>query len=390
MRPNPSLSRRIFLRRSAIGATALAGTGLSSLAAWATPRSGRAEATVRPVRSVRLPRTLREKVGQLFMVSFAGTSPEPAFLSLLERHAFGGVILYARNAVSAAQVGALIAGLQRAAPFPLLVSTDQEGGAIVRIRHGVTVFPSEATYGALGSTSTPRVYDDAATTAHGLRALGLTMNIAPVVDVLSNSKSPIGKRSYGADPHLVAALSTAAIQGYQRSGLAAAAKHFIGLGHTSVDSHQALPTVTLTLDELERDDLIPFRAALGAGVSTVLVAHVALPAIDPVVRPASLSPVMIEGLLRQRLGFTGVVMTDSLIMGALPRGHEAESAERAFSAGADILLIAGEHDISSSLIDEVVERVVAAVANGRVPESRLDASVARILALKARYPALMS
>jgi beta-N-acetylhexosaminidase len=271
------------------------------------------------------------------------------------------------------------------ARFPLLVCTDQEGGRVVRIHDGAPQLPWEATYGRIGSHNL--VYHDATASARALRALGLTMNLAPVVDVLDNPKSPIGWRSYGSDPALAAKLSVAAVRGYQHHGMAATAKHFVGLGHTSIDSHRSLPTVTVPMSKLAQTDLVPFRAAIAAGVSTVMVAHVALPAIDPVYRPASLSPVMIEGVLRGQLGFRGVVMTDSLIMGALPAGHEAEAAERALTAGADILLIAGERPIPVALIEESVARVTAGIAAGRIPESRLDTALARIAALKQRYPA---
>jgi beta-N-acetylhexosaminidase len=215
------------------------------------------------------------------------------------------------------------------------------------------------------------------------------MDLAPVVDVLSNPTSPIGDRSYGSDPALVARLSAAAVRGYQRHGLAATAKHFIGLGHTSIDSHQALPTVTQTLSQLERVDLVPFRSAIAAGVSAMLVAHVALPAVDPVHRPASLSPVIINGLIRKQLGFSGVVMTDSLAMGALPRGGTAQAAEQALAAGADILLITANFDIPAGVLEDAYARVLSAVQAGRVPRQRLDSAVARILALKRTYPPLV-
>jgi beta-N-acetylhexosaminidase len=332
----------------------------------------------------RPPQTLREKAGQLFVVSFHGTSPDPAFLSLLQRHHLGGVIVYANNYSSPRQLKMLLGSLQRASAYPLLVCTDQEGGSVVRITRGVHTFASEATYGRLGSAA--RAYADAATTAHDLRGLGLTMNLAPVVDVLSNARSPIGGRSYGSNPQLDAGLGAAAIRGYQQSGLAAAAKHFIGLGHTSIDSHQALPTVTQSLAQLEKVDLVPFRAAIAAGVSTILVAHVALPAIDSVRRPASLSPLVIGGLIRKHLGFNGVVMTDSLAMGGLNGISTPEAAERALAAGADMFLIAANHDIPAAVIDATVNQVIAAVRAGRISERRLDSAVARVLALKRTYP----
>lgn len=334
----------------------------------------------------RAPTGLRQKVEQLFVISFAGKTAGMPILSLLENHAFGGVILYERNCGSAAQIRTLLSELQATARYPLLVGADQEGGRVVRIHHGAPVFPSEATYGKLDSAS--RVYNDAASTARALKNLGLSMDLAPVVDVLSNSTSPIGQRSYGPHPQLDARLSVAAIKGYQQHGLAATAKHFIGLGHTSIDSHTALPTVRLTLSQLEASDLIPFRAAIRAGVSSLLVAHVALPKIDPVFRPASLSPVIVNNVIRGRLGFKGVIMTDSLIMGALPKGQEPQAAEQAFAAGADVLLMAANVDIATGVILEAIDRVIALITSGRVPESRLEKSLARVLALKRRFPAL--
>ncbi|HEX6509123.1 MAG TPA: glycoside hydrolase family 3 N-terminal domain-containing protein [Chloroflexota bacterium] len=365
------VNRRTFLQGSALlAASNLAGLPLDTVMASSRP-----------------PRTLQEKVGQLFVVSFPGTSPDPAFLSLLQRNRFGGVVLYGRNYSSPGQLRALLARLQEASSYPLLVCTDQEGGSVVRLRRGVHTFPSEAVYGRAGWTA--RVDADAATTAHDLHALGLTMNLAPVADVLSNGRSPIGDRAFGSDPRLVARLTTAAVHGYQQHGLAAAVKHFIGLGHTSIDSHQSLPTVTQTLGQLEGADLLPFRAAVAAGVSTILVAHVALPAIDPVHRPASLSPVIIGGVIRKHLGFKGVVMTDSLAMGALPQGSTADAAERALAAGADMLLISADHDIPAGVFDTAVERVIAAVRAGRISQSRLDSAVARIVALKSTYPSVL-
>jgi beta-N-acetylhexosaminidase len=330
--------------------------------------------------AARTPLSIRQKVEQLFVISFPGTTVQQQTVSLLNRHAFGGVILYGRNCQSPQQIRLLLAGLQSAARSPLLVCVDQEGGTVTRIQRGVPVLPAEQTYGKLGSAQ--RVLNDAAASAAALRPLGVTMNLAPVVDVLVNPQSPIGSRSYGSNPALDARLVSAAIRGYQGHGLPATAKHFIGLGHTSIDSHDLLPTVRLTLAQLERADLIPFRAAIAAGVSTILVAHVALPSIDPVYRPASLSPVIIKNVIRRRLGFQRVVMTDSLMMGALPKGQEPAAAERAFAAGADLLLLGWDRDIAPSLIEEAIDRVSAAVTSGRIPEAQLDSSMRRIAALK--------
>jgi beta-N-acetylhexosaminidase len=362
------LSRRIFLRSSlAVSAAgALPGIASHSLAGPPPP-----------------PRTLQEKVGQLFIVSFRGLSADPTFLAFLRQHFLGGVTLYSRNCQSPAQIRALIAQLQGASRFPLIVSIDQEGGDVIRIRNGVHTFPSEAAYGNIGSAA--RVQADAAVTAHDLRAIGITMNLAPVADILANSRSFLGTRSFGADPSLAARLSAAAVRGYQQHGLAAVAKHFVGLGHTSINSDSSLPMVNLNLAQFDRADFIPFRAAIKAGVSTVLVAHVVLPAIDPIRRPASQSPVAIQGVLRGRLAFNGVVMTDSLLAGAIPGGGGPEAAVRAFAAGADLLLLTIDHDFPLSVIQESIAQIVAAIKAGHIPMSRLNASIARITALKRRY-----
>jgi beta-N-acetylhexosaminidase len=358
-----TLTRRSFLKGGVALASAVA---LPSTAHAATSHA---------------PKTLREKVGQLFVVSFRGTSPDPAFLYALHTHGFGGVVLYGRNYSSPAQLKALVHTLQSHARFPLLISTDQEGGAVVRIHGAAPAFPSEAAYGRSGSAA--KVYGDAASTAHALRSLGLSMNLAPVVDVLSNPRSPIGDRSYGSNPHLAATLSVAAIRGYQQHGLAATAKHFIGLGHASIDSHQSLPTVTQTLAQLDAVDMVPFRAAVQAGVSALLVAHVALPSIDPVRnRPASLSPAIIGGVIRRHLGFRGLIMTDSLAMGALPQGSTSHAAVQALTAGADMLLISANHDIPTAVFIDAIDRVVSAVQAGQISQGRLDSAVARVLALK--------
>lgn len=362
-----NLSRRTFLRRS-IGVTA--GVGFAP--------------TLLHHVAQRAPSSLRDKVAQLFVISFRGKVAGQEIVTLLERYAFGGVILYEPNCGSAEQIRTLSSSLQAVSRYPLLICVDQEGGKVVRIKHGAPVFPWEAQYGRIGSAG--KVYVDAATTANDLRSLGLTMNLAPVVDVLSNPRSPIGRRSYGPDPQLAARLGMAAIQGYQQHRLAATAKHFIGLGHTSIDSHHALPTVTKTWQELEANDLIPFRSAISVGVSTLLVAHVALPKIDPVGRPASLSPVIIKSYIRGTLGFKGVVMTDSLLMGAVPHGDEVAAAEQALIAGADILLLGVNGKVSSAVYTEAIERIVASVQAGRIPESWVDAALGRVLTLKRRYP----
>lgn len=377
------LSRRGFLKHSLAATTATMVAVKCPQIVSASDRASQHDTSEAATLSPPVRRTLRQKIGGLFVISFHGATLQPDVARAIHSQALGGVILYARNCGTAAQVRTLTSQLRAAAPFPLLICTDQEGGAVVRIKQGIPIFPSEAQYGSNGSSQV--AYRDAATTARALHRLGLSLNLAPVVDVLNNPTSPIGSRSFGPNPHLDALLAAAAIRGYQEHGLGATAKHFIGLGHASIDSHQALPSVPLRLAELEQSDLIPFHAAVAAKVSTLLVAHVALPAIDPSGQPASLSPAVIGGLVRNHLKFRGVVMTDSLLMGALPGGQGAQAAERAFAAGADVLLFATDHDFPTGVVHDAIERLVHAVKRGTIPASRVDDSLHRIAALNRRF-----
>ncbi len=317
--------------------------------------------------------TLQQKIGQMVMA--------PAD-SVVATGRLGGAILFGSDVVSPGQGRARIAALQQAQAIPLLVAADQEGGdtSTMSSGGGVPAELSEAQYGAIGSTT--RVYQDALTAGRALRALGITMDLAPVLDVLTDPGSPMASRSYGADPARVTALGLAALRGYHDAGIAATAKHFLGLGASDDDAHVTLPTDTRTLPQLESAELVPMRAAIRAGVDALMVTHVALPALDPSGTPASLSRPVITGFIRGRLGYQGVIITDSLAMGGLGP-HIASiqvAALRAVQAGADMVLIAADVPtirITLTVLDE------AAFA-GRIPLSAINASVRRILILKAR------
>lgn len=317
--------------------------------------------------------SVQQKVGQLVM----GPAASAAATGRL-----GGVILSGPDVVSPGQGRALVAALQHAEPIPLLVAADQEGGAISTMSDGGGVAPmlSPAQYGALGSTT--RVYQDALRTGQALRALGVTMDLAPVLDVLSDPRSPLGSRAYGADPGRVTALGLAAIRGYQAAGIAATAKHFVGLGASPIDANVALPTDPHSLPQMQRDELVPFRAAIAAGVDAVMVTHVVLPALDPSGTPASLSRPIITGFLRHRLGYQGVIITDSLDMGGLgPHIASVQAAAlRAVEAGADMVLV--DADVPTVKITLTV--LDQAAFSGDIPMAALDAHVRRILTLKAR------
>ncbi len=326
---------------------------------------------------------IRDLVGQMFMVDFSGCEPSAEVERLIADEGVGGVILFAKNIATPRQIASLTNALQRIAAAahrpPLLVSADQEGGSVARLPAGATQFPSAMAFGAAGSEAL--VGAAAGVTARELRAVGIQMNMAPVLDVNSNPANPvIGLRSYGEDPRLVARLGTAAIRAMQASGVLATAKHFPGHGDTHQDSHLCLPTVSRDRRRLESVELAPFRAAVRAGVAAVMTAHVVYPALDPDA-PATLSPAILQRVLRDELGFAGLIVTDSMAMRAIADTLRAgEAAVRAVLAGADIVLALGTADAQR----EALEAVRRGVEEGRIPADRIAAAVGRIRAAKHR------
>jgi beta-N-acetylhexosaminidase len=326
--------------------------------------------------------TPSELVGQLFMVDFTGLTPSPEIVRLI-RDGVGGVVLFDKNAGEPAQVATLTNALQRVAAEaghpPLVISMDQEGGPVVRLPAGATHFPSAMAFGAAGSEAL--VASAAGITARELRALGVQMNFAPVLDVNTNPLNPvIGVRSYGEDPDRVGRLGTAAVRAMEVSGVAATVKHFPGHGDTSVDSHLGLPVVDHDLRHLDRVELAPYRPAIAAGCAAVMTAHIIFRALDPD-RPATVSPAVLR-FLRERLGFEGVLVTDSMAMDAItgyaPRG---EAAVQAVLAGADVVLACGAHEAQ----EEALRAVREAVVRGRIPAARVEEAASRVRALRRRF-----
>ena len=322
--------------------------------------------------------SLTQKVGQMFMVPNEGAGTD----QLIKRWQAGGLILYQADVASAAQGAALIAADQRAAPLPLLVATDDEGGEVSQIagNAGVPEMLSAEQYGAIGSAR--RVYQDAVASGRVLRALGVNMDLAPVLDVLVDPSSAIGDRSYGSDPKLVARLGVAAIHGLQHAGLAATAKHFLGLGSVSTDEHLSLPVVTRAMRQLEGAELVPMRAAIRAGVDALMVTHTVVKALDPTGTPASLSRRIVSGFIRGRLGFGGVIITDSLAMGGLSAHIKsiASAAVQAVQAGNDMVLISAD----APTIQGALDAVTRAVQRGRISVATIDSAVRHILELKVK------
>jgi beta-N-acetylhexosaminidase len=330
--------------------------------------------------------SLEQKVGQVFMLGFVGTSLNDSNRALVQGLHLGGVTLFARNIDSALQVAQLDAELQTIAdPVPLFISVDQEGGLVVRVTDGASILPGNMALGATGDSSLARRVAEAS--ASELLAMGINMDLAPVVDVNTNPLNPvIGVRSFGSDVNLVSEFGAQTVRGLQSSGVSAVGKHFPGHGDTDVDSHRDLPVVTHTLDRLQSLELLPFRAAMQAGVDGIMTAHVYLPAIESQADlPATLSKTVLTDLLREQLGYSGLILTDALDMDAIKKDRSAaEAAVEAFEAGADMLLIAGINADDRAKLADGPPALLAAVKLGRVSEARLDTSVLRILEVKAR------
>lgn len=313
------------------------------------------------------------------MVDLSGpslTADERAFLA--ERRP-GGLCLFGRNFSDRFQVADLIAEVRSLTGPELLVTVDQEGGGVVRL----TDLPYPPSAMALGAADDPELTRAVAeATGHGLKSVGIDVDLAPVADVNSNPANPvIADRAFGSDPEKVAGHVVAFIKGLQAAGVAATVKHFPGHGDAAVDSHLALPTLDLSLDELERREWPPFVAAFAAGVDAVMTAHIVLPEIDPDY-PATLSPTIINGLLRGRLGFNGVVFSDALEMKAIAeRWGGAESAVLALAAGVDM----PAQVASVKVHEETVVAVERALNDWRLDPAALAASVERLDQLKARY-----
>lgn len=334
-----------------------------------------------------------EKIGQTLLIFFEGPDLSPELAAMIATHHVGGLLLYdsAGNVRDMAQVARLTAAAQTLAlagprRLGLFMAVDQEGGPVARLRRGFAATPPNMALGATGSEDAAALA--ARVTARQLKALGINMNLAPVVDVNSNPANPIiGVRAYGEDPRLVARFGAAAVRAYHEEGVIACAKHFPGHGDTGYDSHVRLPTVPHSLERLRAVELVPFAAAIGAGVPAVMTAHVEVPALEPEPGlPATMSARVLGGLLRGELGFGGLVVSDSLGMGAIDaRYGPGEAAVRALLAGADVLCFGADKGHSPAEQPAVVRRMLQAVDSGEIPMARLDEAVRRILLVKLAY-----
>jgi beta-N-acetylhexosaminidase len=324
--------------------------------------------------------SVRDRVAQLIMPWIPGTYAaldEPGFQQAerwVDSLHVGGIIISVGSPLDEA---AKLNALQRLAPLPLLVASDLESGTSIRL-HGGTRFPPNMGVAAGGREQD--AWRIGKITAQEGRAVGIHMAFAPDADVNSNPANPIiNTRSFGEDPATVAAFVTSAVKGIQDNGMLATVKHFPGHGDTETDSHLALPVVGATWDRLDTLELVPFRAAIRAGVDAVMSAHIALPGIDSGrVRPATVNPEVLTGVLRDSLDFHGLTVTDALNMqGVVSKYGAGEAAVLAFEAGADLLLMPAD-------AGQALDALTDAVNSGRVSEARLDQSVRKLLAVKQR------
>ena len=322
---------------------------------------------------------LRQKAAQVLLLAVDGTTLSPGTRTLLVGGPPAGILLLERNVTGAAQLRALTTALQEAAAVGsgvgLFIAVDQEGGPVQRVREGVPTVPAAR---SLGDEASPAEADRLAEeTATGLLALGVNMNLAPVADVVGDKTSFLYQRTYGGEPTKVAAFVAAVTEAFSRGGLIAVVKHFPGHGSASGDTHGERVTSSATRADFETTHLPPFRAAIKAGAEGVMLAHLIVTAYDPE-RPASQSEVIIGGILRRDLGFTGLVVSDDLEMAAAGSAGPGETAVTELEAGCDLLISSG----TATRQREALGAIVNAVETGRLAPSRLDQAVLRVLTLK--------
>ncbi|HTL06072.1 MAG TPA: beta-N-acetylhexosaminidase [Gemmatimonadales bacterium] len=331
--------------------------------------------------------TLEQLTGQLIWGGWGGQGGEPTQYDaharfLVEDLQAGGIVLLGRNLESPVQIAELTRTLQERAQRPLLIGIDQEGGRICRLPLPGFTFPGSRALGAIDKPDVTREVSRAI--GEQLLALGVNVDFSPTLDINNNPRNPIiGVRAFAEDAVTVTRHGVAAIEGFREAGIMPVVKHFPGHGDTSGDSHLELPCLPVTRERLEEVELVPFRAAIAAGAPAVMTTHILFPALDPQL-PSTLSPRILNGLLRTELGFDGLVVTDCLEMkGVADHWSPEEVAVLAIEAGADTLLVCHTRETQARMHDALT----AAVRDGRLSEERIARSVARIERARSGVPA---
>lgn len=323
--------------------------------------------------------TLDEELGQMIMIGFSETQMDDSLAYQIQQLHVGSAIIYAFNIQNGPQVQQLISGMQADAKIPLLVATDQEGGEVNRLQ---TVIGNTPTAAMIGATNDPnKAKQRGIQDAQALAQLGINLNLAPVVDVLQTTGGDVQSRTFGSTPAKVTTMAGAYLSGLQQSGqVVGTLKHFPGLGDVPVDPHATLYTLNRSKADLERIDWVPYRALIATGqVHAIMSTHFIVSAVDPT-RPASLSKPVLTGILRDELGFDGVIITDGIYMHALQDYSLDQIAVYAVEAGNDI--ICSTYSIQST--EEVIAALKNAIQSGELSKSHIDDSVRRILLLKLR------
>ncbi|NLE89839.1 MAG: beta-N-acetylhexosaminidase [Dehalococcoidales bacterium] len=326
---------------------------------------------------------LEEKVGQLVMAGIDGYENDDHARQLMEKYHVGGFILLKKNIRDAGQMLGLINSIKETNAInkiPLFLSIDEEGGRVSRMPKEFAKMPASKKIGQLDNSQLS--YQVGSIIGEELKSFGINMNFGPVLDINSNPKNPvIGDRAFGATAEIVTKSGIETMKGLHTQNIISVVKHFPGHGDTSVDSHIGLPTVNNDLERLNAFELLPFSAAIKNNVDAVMVAHILFPKIDPI-NPASFSPTIITDVLRQKMNFDGVVITDDMTMGAIINNYDiGEAAVKSINAGSDIVLVC--HDYAKE--EAVIQAIQKAAETGAISADRIDQSVYRVLKLKQKY-----
>jgi len=329
--------------------------------------------------------TIEEKVGQLLIVGFPEDTTKEVLQDYIDRLKVSGFILFRRNYTDLDSLYALVRSLKEMNslknPLPLFISIDEEGGTVSRLPKGGTHFPDALQVGKAGEPGL--TYKTGQTIAEELKAAGINLNFAPVLDIVESGENKLLiRRSYGSTPEVVSLHGTSFINGLQSKGVIAAPKHFPGHGNTVEDSHSTLPVIDTDKAAMQSRELVPFKAAIDAGLDAVMVGHIAFPKIDPTGLPASMSNYFLTDVLRKDLGFGGISISDDIEMqGYISSKDTVEGCViSSFNAGLDIFLIGH----TKAIQDQVFKALLDGCGDGRISEERLNESVLRIIKVKLK------
>lgn len=324
--------------------------------------------------------TLEEKVGQLLIVGFEGTELDDKIVSYIQDLRVGGLIFFARNISSKEQVNALVEEINNISNILLFLSIDEEGGIVSRLPQEYNKLPDSINIGNTKDTDLALEYGELL--GNRVQSLGLNLNFAPVMDIHSNPSNPvIGKRSFGTTPEIVSEMGNNVAQGIRNTNVIPSIKHFPGHGDTSTDSHIELPIIDKSLDDIKNFELIPFKAAIDKDIKMIMSAHILIPSIDKEY-PATLSRKILGDILRDEMGYEGVIISDDMTMGAIVNNYSLEEASKSFlQAGGDILLVCHGADNPRLVFNKIMESIEI----GELTEEEIDTKVYRILELKNRF-----